>query len=80
MLIWPSEHLRQVCADFRHRAFDISVYVLPSYFWQSLRDFCYRTFDSPADFELSFLWRFSRGACNQTFVRLEFAEKYFYNF
>lgn len=56
MLIWPSEHLRQVCADFRHRAFDISVYFLPSYFWQSLRDFCYRTFDSPADFELSYLW------------------------
>lgn len=56
MLIWPSEHLRQVCADFRHRAFDISVYFLPSCFWQSLRDFCYRTFDSPADFELSYLW------------------------
>lgn len=56
MLIWPSEHLRQVCADFRHRAFDISVYFLPSYFWQSLCGFCYPTFDSPSDFELSYLW------------------------
>ena len=44
MLIWPSEHLRQVCADFRHRAFDISVYYLPSYFWQSLRGACNQTF------------------------------------
>ena len=61
----------------RYGAFDISVYFLPSYFWQSLCGFCYPTFDSPPDFELSFLWRFSRGACNQTFVRLAFAEKYF---